>query len=440
MPMALRKTVYGACTPGKNGVHGQVTFDSILGRSKAICEAKRLAQLAARGDSNVLLLGESGCGKEVFARAIHSESKRRHAPFVAVNCAAIPDTLMESELFGYVEGAFTGAVRTGKVGKFELACGGTIFLDEIGDYYVVGSADSKNPSFPLLTRTEVVRLKYVKAQNAMKLLSDFFVPYVKVGPDDNILVITASASMVERIRADLAKIDRPVPQVLLEALVMEISSESGKSFGADWRYEGSSGKTDSDVPASGFVDFVSGIWGVKYNVAGGLEHLIASMKTLIDSGRAQIHATPKLATLDGEPAEIFLGRDRYFTITTGSNSDTSTRLESIRTGISLRFTPRVSETGEITVKIEPEVSDAVEVADGLPLVNRRKVATSIRVKDGETIVIGGLKLKSDYETKTKVPLLGDLPVLGVLFSSTRKAAMEAETVIFITPRIMQPGV
>lgn len=318
-----------------------------------------------------------------------------------------------------------------------LAPGGYTFV-KVGDYYVVGSADVKNPAFPLLTRTEAVKLKYVKAENAAKLLSDFFAPNVKVGSADNVLVVTGSPSTVERILADIAKIDRPAPQVMLEALVMEISSDGGKSFGADWRYEWSKGKTDPTVPASGFVDFVSGIWGAKYNVAGGLEHIIASMKALIDSGKAEIHATPRIATVDGEPAEIFLGKDRYFTVTTGSSSDTTTRLESIRTGISLKFTPRVSETGEILVKIEPEVSDAVETSDGLPLVNRRKASTSIRVKDGETIVIGGLKLKSEYEAKSKVPLLGDLPILGLFFSSTRKAFTETEVVIFITPKIM-PG-
>jgi transcriptional regulator with PAS, ATPase and Fis domain len=81
----------------------------------------------------VLLTGESGTGKEIFARAIHFESKRCERPFIAVNCAAIPETLLESELFGYASGAFTGANKSGKIGKFELAQGGTIFLDEIGD-------------------------------------------------------------------------------------------------------------------------------------------------------------------------------------------------------------------------------------------------------------------------------------------------------------------
>ena len=88
--------------------------------------------MAAVSMSNVLLEG-SGTGKEVFAQAIHSESQRRNGPFVAVNCGAIPRELIGSELFGYTEGAFTGARKGGKLGKFELATGGTLFLDEIGD-------------------------------------------------------------------------------------------------------------------------------------------------------------------------------------------------------------------------------------------------------------------------------------------------------------------
>gem|GEM_PF-25129 len=108
-------------------------FEDIVGESDQITIAKTLALRATRTSSTVLLLGESGTGKEVFARAIHRAGARKHAPFVSINCAAIPEHLLESELFGYVEGAFTGAPKCGKPGKFELANQGTIFLDEIGD-------------------------------------------------------------------------------------------------------------------------------------------------------------------------------------------------------------------------------------------------------------------------------------------------------------------
>ena len=109
------------------------SFEMILGDSPALARAKQEAAQAATGSVTVLILGESGTGKELFARAIHSASSRSSGPFISINCGAIPDALLESELFGYEKGAFTGASTSGKPGKFELANKGTVFLDEIGD-------------------------------------------------------------------------------------------------------------------------------------------------------------------------------------------------------------------------------------------------------------------------------------------------------------------
>lgn len=117
---------------GRSGEVATITFDDILGTSMAMREAVSLAQRYATTSENVLIIGESGTGKEYFAQAIHNAS-RSSGPFMSVNCAAIPPRLIESELFGYESGAFTGADRAGKPGKIELADGGTLFLDEIGD-------------------------------------------------------------------------------------------------------------------------------------------------------------------------------------------------------------------------------------------------------------------------------------------------------------------
>ena len=107
-------------------------FATIVGKGRAMEEAKSLAERVAKTDAIVLLLGESGTGKEVFAQAIHAASRRAEAPFVPVNCGALPETLLESELFGHEKGAFTGAIRM-KPGRFEAAEGGSVFLDEIGE-------------------------------------------------------------------------------------------------------------------------------------------------------------------------------------------------------------------------------------------------------------------------------------------------------------------
>ncbi|MFC5447711.1 sigma-54-dependent Fis family transcriptional regulator [Paenibacillus aestuarii] len=123
-----------AAFPGQGaGVHRGYTFADIAGSCPNLLQKKELAQKAALTDFPILLLGESGTGKELFAQSMHNASLRSHQPFIAVNCSAIPDSLVESELFGYERGAFTGANREGNAGKFEAANKGTIFLDEIGD-------------------------------------------------------------------------------------------------------------------------------------------------------------------------------------------------------------------------------------------------------------------------------------------------------------------
>jgi len=127
MEEKIRKELYS------KGVVAQYRFEQILGISAEITEVKRIAQEFSAIDATVLISGASGTGKELFAQSMHNSSLRRKGPFVAVNCASLPSNLMESELFGYVEGAFTGANRKGKPGLFELAHKGTIFLDEISE-------------------------------------------------------------------------------------------------------------------------------------------------------------------------------------------------------------------------------------------------------------------------------------------------------------------
>ncbi len=117
----------------RRGLMAKWTFGDIIGKGPAMTRTIKRALKYAEVDNTILLLAETGSGKEMFAQSIHQRSKRKNGPFVAINCAALPETLLEAELFGYAEGAFTGAVKGGKAGLFELAHGGTIFLDEIGE-------------------------------------------------------------------------------------------------------------------------------------------------------------------------------------------------------------------------------------------------------------------------------------------------------------------
>ncbi len=141
------------------GNEAHFRFQDIIGISPAMGEAVRMAKIAAQNDASVFLSGESGTGKELFAQAIHNASSRRRGPFIAVNCGALPKSLIEAELFGYEGGSFTGARRDGCAGKFELANGGTIFLDEIGDMPV----DVQITLLRVLQNREVRRIGASKA-------------------------------------------------------------------------------------------------------------------------------------------------------------------------------------------------------------------------------------------------------------------------------------
>jgi transcriptional regulator with PAS, ATPase and Fis domain len=197
------------------------TFDTILGISPAIAKTKEIAGRIASADCSVLLVGESGTGKELFAHSIHNASTRASGPFVRVNCPSIPFDLVESELFGYEKGAFTGASQRGQKGKFELASGGTIFLDEISsmpltvqakllrviqekEIQPLGSSATKRIDFRLLAATNVDLRSLVKkgsfrADLYYRLSSvQLLIPPLRRRPEDVAFILNALLPRVNR--------------------------------------------------------------------------------------------------------------------------------------------------------------------------------------------------------------------------------------------------
>jgi len=310
------------------------------------------------------------------------------------------------------------------------------------DYYLVGAAYPDNPSFPLLSVTEKVVPNYLKAKSVPGLLSTFYQPFIKVDIDANILTITASPEILQRIKQDLAKIDVPPRQVMIEALITELSNEARKSLGLDLGWFGSKGGRKLDVIFP-VADLLDTSFRVVYErpdakVEGWVGEFKGTVQALFEDGKINIRANPRVATIEGRAATIMIGKEQYYVIATGTGVGYYGQLERVPVGVSLTIVPYVSDRGEITVEIQPEVSDVVGATSegGLPVVSKRSVSTKIRVKDGETIVIGGLLQKNESMIKRKIPLLGDIPILGYLFSKTDKRIEEVETVVFITPRIL----
>ncbi len=160
----------------KKGLTAKHTFEDIVTCEDSVYQMIEKAKKIARSDSTVTIYGESGTGKEIIAQSIHNYSNRNNAPFVAVNCAALSESLLESELFGYVEGAFTGARKKGKTGLFELAHKGTIFLDEIN-------------SIPLKLQPKLLRV--IEEKEIMRLGSDYIIPLdIRVISASNVDLLT----------------------------------------------------------------------------------------------------------------------------------------------------------------------------------------------------------------------------------------------------------
>ena len=272
-------------------------------------------------------------------------------------------------------------------------------------YYLVGAADVNSPTFAILSETAVVKTKYLTAATVSKLLSDFYKPFIKVDETLNTLVVTGSPELIKRIEADIAKIDIPIRQVLLEVLVVELAEDARRALGTEWQWEV---EKPSGKESSGTLTFTAASLGslfaeVSHTHPAGLTSFLLSLKLIVEQGGAKIHANPRIVTMDGHQADIFLGQEQSYLVLTESDSTSGTAVTRqrviIKTGVTLRFLPQVSPTGDVTVKVKPEVSSTVGFnKDGYPIIASRRASTTVRVKDGETFVIGGFSMRLKAKT------------------------------------------
>jgi len=318
-----------------------------------------------------------------------------------------------------------------------VLAGGGYTYRWMDDYYLVGLPDVKSTTFNSLTATEHIQMKHLDAASIAGLLSDFYSPYIKVDPVNNIISITASREIIDRIKQDISQLDKPRKQVIIESAVIELSESGGENL------EGSFGLS---LPV-GEPQETAGTAGLEYSYTGGIvfnldsaQKIWLKLEALVGEGKAKVRATPKISTIDGKEASIELGREEYVIITTGTETTLTRTLQMIKGGITLKILPKVIETGtsepdSILLTIATEVSD-VKIGTETPTALRRVVSTTVRIKDNQTVVIGGLKHESENEIIEKVPILGDLPIIGVLFSSKRKTRESSNVVILLTCRVV----
>jgi type IV pilus assembly protein PilQ len=280
-----------------------------------------------------------------------------------------------------------------------------------------------------LSGTESYRMQNTQAQTVSGLLPNFLYAYVKVNSEQNAVVVTAPSQMLAKIGADLQKVDTPSPQILIEAIAVELTDTTDRDLGLTIG--------SNDAGSFGFINGPAGV--ISYNTIGKLPRLFeANLRALELKGKARVRARPQMAVVNGRTANIFIGAQRFIQTFFNSSGQTQVRIQPVDVGVKLLITPLTGGNNEITTRIAPEVSNITELdlQTGLPVLSTRRADTTVRVKDGETIAIGGLSLNQQQVTNRKIPVLGDIPLLGSLFRSRKQNEVRTELVVFVTPRIL----
>lgn len=316
---------------------------------------------------------------------------------------------------------------------------------KVGNQYLVGVPDPTSALFPRIADRHDFYATHLSPPQLLQLLPDRSKSFVRISEGRNLMIVEAPRQIAQEILEDLHRSDQPVEQVVLEAIVCVISPESGMQFGFDLEQ---GFRLDGDAALNLGISGLNmvGQYG-PFGMANFRDFTFtaALLKALAREGYVKIHAAPHVMAKDGETATITIAKETFFS-TQPANAQLLFRqdIQKIEAGITLDITP-VIRGDHVTVHIErAELSEGIDspsvANDGtntFPIINRRRVSTTVHVSDGETITIGGLVQRQQVERIHRLPILGSIPYIGVLFQQIDRREEETEVVIFISPRIVR---
>ncbi len=313
------------------------------------------------------------------------------------------------------------------------------------DEFYIGLPEPGSALFPFLAERYIYEARHRTPESLKLQLPERHLQFVRVLGQGGKLAIEAPPITAHQILRELEETDKVVPQVVLEALVCVYSPETNYRFGFDV-HQGM--KLDGGNASSLALDGL-GIAG-QYGPAGFNSQLndfrftSALLRALEQKGHVKIRAAPRVTAEDGKKAEIHIGRESFFSVQPSGNGVFYRQdIQKVDSGIMLELTPEI-RAPHVTIHIDrAEVSEDIRsdetqanAYDQFPVINRRRVSTSVHVMDGQTIVIGGLTQRQKVDQVNKLPLLGDVPYIGRLFQRIERREQEAEVAIFISPRII----
>jgi type II secretory pathway component GspD/PulD (secretin) len=327
--------------------------------------------------------------------------------------------------------------------------------ERIGNSVLV--ADDKTLKQETGLSAYIVELKYADAnevKGSLKTLS----ADIQVDPGGNRLVVVTSPRVIAEIEEIVRVIDVPAQQVMLEARIVEVSTDAAKKLGIDWDMINRQPIVFQEGPPAGRA-FRGGLpdsinW---FQVGRGLKGLIKSnaewwregyawataLDLMIHDGNARVLANPKIATLNGREASMLVGSRIPFVITgtvfAGGGAAPTQSIQREEVGIKLSITPTINADGYITTIIKPEVSSVIGFTgpdNSLPIISTRQANTTVRLKDGNSVIIGGLLSEERTTNISRLPLLGQIPGVGALFQHQNTTVTKKDLVIEVTPHIL----
>ena len=337
------------------------------------------------------------------------------------NLKLVVDDTVSRQITISVKGKPAREIISSIAGAYGLAAA------DVGGVLLVSEGIPRSPSSYLLSDIDQISTKYVDAQNARNLLPSFLQDYVKVNSSQNAVVLSAPAEVLRKFREDIAGFDIPAAQITVDLLLVEFTETGLDQLNLNLSYSNAGGQVNFS-PSQGSLSYRS--------LTTLPDQFLLQISALQQQGQARVRANPRIATVSGRRASIFVGRQRYIVtpIDTGNG-----QRNFIDAGVRLQITPYTGGEKQILVDVDTEVStlSALDPVTRLPEKSTRTANTRVRVDDGQTLIIGGLRQQETRNVTTKVPILGDLPLLGpLLFRSRNKRTTNTELVLFITPRLL----
>lgn len=326
-----------------------------------------------------------------------------------------------------------------------LTINGLVYSERVGIIYIA-------PGDPetVEMQSEVIFLKYISSSESANLLRKLISSKgdMKINEIANSLVITDFPGNIAKVKELLEKVDVPPQQVLIEAKIVDITSTDLAALGIQWDADYQPGHgifgrgTEYSERLKGTInmaeqsDLTGGQITLNTLTMKGLT-VTATIDALVKDGKANLLASPSIAVLNGQEARIIIGERYPYKERTQTTTGTTETTKFVDIGTTLRVTPQINEDGYITMSIHPEVSSLYASLDAGPRITTREADTKVRIREGETLIIGGLIKQKDNSTVEKVPILGDLPLIGYFFSRREHDIEQKELAVFITPTILR---